>query len=274
MVLRSEIDQDYLLIQELIAGLGGRSDEFVARLQRDEISHISFSQVTTVEFCEYRYYLQYIRMLEPDPTPDYFTKGKLFHQIVASYYQGNDGEVENPCDKAFSVIAENYRGENQRHLENAFLVHLENSWSECEVIAVEHPFVLNISTSLPPCVGVIDLIVKKNDTYIIVDHKTGRDFYPQDELQMAIYVEYVRRFFGQVDCAFYYDHYRWINNLNRIRKPAFQRDSIEVNSDAWRQALARISSANETINRIRTTRRAFKNGECFRCPYRKTCYPD
>ncbi len=258
-------------IEDLIERLDGDFDAFADTLQAEQIPHLSFSQITTVEACPYRYYLQYVLRQEPVPLPDYFTKGKLFHQIVASFYKTEAGSREDIQTQAFQAIADGNLGETRRQLENAFLVHLDHCWRDYEVVSVEKPFVMAIDPDLPPCVGVIDLVLRKGNTYILVDHKTGRDFYPQDELQMAIYVEYMRRMFGGAAYEFYYDQYRWVNNLSRIRKPAFQRSGVRISANDWGSALARIQKAYRLIVRIRETNRAACNGECFRCPYRGNC---
>jgi hypothetical protein len=116
-----------------------------------------------------------------------------------------------------------------------------------------------------------DLVLRKGENFVIVDHKTGRDFSPQDELQMAIYVEYIRREYGGKECPFYYDHYRWVNNLQRIRKPAFQRTRVVLPKRYWEAAEARIHAAQRTIERIRRQGWGVRNGQCFRCPYRGVC---
>lgn len=259
-------------IQHLLQQSAGDSDVFVESLRHESIPHLSYSQISTVEFCEYRYYLQYILMKDPDPLPDYFTKGKLFHRLVASFYQNGKHPLEAAFLMAQREISTVFKGENQRHLENAFMVHLENYWCNCEVIAVEQPFVMLIDSGLPPCVGVIDLVMRKNGTVILVDHKTGGDFYEDDELQMAMYQEYVHQEFGHKECVFYYDHYRWVNNLNRIRKPAFQRTQVSRSGRSWQYYLSRVREGYNKIDRIKTSHRAVKQGQCFRCPYRRMCY--
>lgn len=249
----------------------GDTDLFAETLRQQRIPHLSFSQITTVEFCHYRYYLQYIRIVDPQPLPDYFTKGKLLHQLIAKTYQ--QAAAHQPVDPQghFKQIAGHYHDEHQTHLENAVRVHLRNLWTDCQVIAIERPFAMVIDERLPPCVGVIDLILRQDDEYIAVDHKTGRDFYPQDALQMAIYAEFIRREYGANRCKFYYDQYRWVNNLQRIRKPAFQRTEITALSSDWASALQRIRVGYESIQQIRATKNVAKNGECFRCPYRHQC---
>ncbi len=130
---------------------------------------------------------------------------------------------------------------------------------------------MSIHPDLPPCVGVIDLVLERDGAYILIDHKTGHDFYPEDQLQMAIYVEAMQRQFGQVACEFYYDHYRWVNNLARLRKPAFLRNQVCLPPSYWQTALARILSAYHLIEQIKNGRKANRYGECFRCPYRPIC---
>ncbi len=258
-------------IEVLIDNLDGDFDAFAERLKAEQIPHLSFSQITTVEACQYRYYLQYVLGLDPEPLPDYFTKGKLFHQMVAAFYRTETGKRDDVRTRAFQVLADDNTGESRRHLENAYLVHIDHCWQDYEVISVEKPFVMAVDPALPPCVGVIDLVLRKDDRIILVDHKTGRDFYPHDELQMSIYVEYMRRMFQDASYEFYYDQYRWVNNLSRIRKPAFQRSGVRITSCNWDSALERIRRAWRLIARIQETKQAPRYGECFRCPYRGTC---
>ena len=250
----------------------GNSDQFAETLRHKHIPHLSFSQVSTVEFCHYRYFLQYEKLVDPTPVPDYFTKGKLLHQVIATSYLNVANERPIDPDQYFQLIRQHYQGVSETHLRNAISVHLDNLWQDCEVVAVEEPFVMQIDERLPPMVGVIDLILKQDGKIILIDHKTGHDFYPQDELQMAIYVEYARQHFGGNNFTFYYEHYRWVKNLKRIRKPAFQRTEVILPANYWRMAVRRIQSGFRVIEAIKTTQQAKKEGECFRCPYRNICW--
>jgi ATP-dependent exoDNAse (exonuclease V) beta subunit len=258
-------------IQEVIEQSGGDSERFAETLRHKHIPHLSFSQISTVEFCHHRYYLQYIRLIDPQPLPDYFTKGKLLHQMIAASYQRLAGNKPISKDESFILIDGVYEGDHQRHLRNAFLTHMENLWAGCEIIAIEKPFAIKMEDMLPPMVGVIDLILKQNGNYILIDHKTGRDFYAQDELQMAIYRHFIHEHYGAEECLFYYDSYRWVNNLARIRKPAFQRTRVSLPPMYDRAAMNRIRKGNADIEMIRSENWGSKNGECFRCPYRNQC---
>ena len=83
------VSENLELIRFVIQNANGNPDLFADTLRHERIPHLSFSQVSTVEFCQRRYYLQYVELIDPDPIPDYFTKGKLLHQIIASSYASN-----------------------------------------------------------------------------------------------------------------------------------------------------------------------------------------
>jgi hypothetical protein len=258
-------------IRQVIDQAGEDTERFAETLRRRRIPHLSFSQVTTVEFCQYRYYLEYVELVELDPVPLYFTKGKLLHQIIAAAYRKADQGEPDGLEEYYDLIDSQLEGEHRRHLRNALLVHLEQRWQDAEIISIEKPFVMDLDPDLPPCVGVVDLVLKRGATYLLIDHKTGHDFFPEDKLQMAIYIEYMKRQFGDVTCEFYYDHYRWVNNLGRIRKPAFQRNYISIPASFWQTALERIRSGYRQIEQIKNGKPAARYGECFRCPYRRLC---
>jgi len=265
-------DDTLVLIQSLIDDSGGDSDRFVEALRHKQIHHLSFSQVAAVESCPQRYYLQYISLLEPNPVPSYFTKGKLFHQALAASYRSQASGILLSEAELCTEIDHAVLGEACGHLHNAVQVHLSTRWVDHEVVAVEQPFVMQLDDGLPPVVGVIDLILRRGGEYVVVDHKTGHDFYAPDVLQMAVYAEYINRTFGDPACEFYYDQYRWVANLARIRKPAFERQPVTVHSGLWQQSLARLHAGNAAIEHIRATNIAPKIGECYRCPYRSMCW--
>jgi len=253
-------------ILNLIAECDSDADYFAKRLRREQIPHISFSQVITIEACPYRYYLQYILGMEPFPTPDYFVKGKLLHQLIAQDYRNGNQLLfyENE-------ITQRFIGESAAHLLNAMMIHRQHAWRNFGVVAVEKPFVFHPDPSLPPLVGVIDLILEQDGAFLLVDHKTGRNFYPNDELQVAIYAQYISSAYEVQSCRMFYDHYRWVNNLDRIRKPAFQRLEVYADLLNWPQHLARIRCAYSSIEKIHASGHAPRTGECFLCPYKEMC---
>jgi hypothetical protein len=258
-------------IQTLLLAARGDSECFLLSMKDAGLPSLSFSKVSAVESCQYRFYLQYILHLEPDPIPDYFTKGKLLHTVIAHTYQKISNHLAIDPEEHFELINRTYTGENHTHLLNAARIHLENIWNEVEVVGIEMPFAMLIDIDLPPVIGVIDLILHQGGRYLIIDHKSGRSFYPPDELQMAIYREYIRHEYEVEECEFFYENYRWVKNLQRIRKPAFMRSAVNLPLDGWQASLGRIRRAYGLIQHIRETNDAQKNGDCYRCPYRRNC---
>lgn len=258
-------------IQTLIADFQGDGDVFAEMLRNEDLPHLSFSQISTLEFCPYRYYLQYVLYQQPEPLPDYFTKGKLLHQCLARYYQAQkDGINIDLIDFKEEIVALSNPAFHT-HLLNALQVHSQNRWQDCEIVAIEHPFVFSISAGLPPMVGIIDLILRNGETILLVDHKTGRNFYEDDELQVAIYSRYIMERYGIDQCRLFYDHYRWVENLERIRKPAFQRKEVSTLPASWSSYLERIQLAAEKIERVQAGTILPSSPSCFRCPYRHNC---
>jgi len=258
-------------IQALIDDSQGNTEQFLLAMKEAEIPSLSFSRVSTVEFCQQRYYLQYILHLDPVPLPDYFTKGRLMHQVIASSYQRLASGQPPTGQDHLNILAGSYADDNLLHLQNAARVHLQHLWQAVEVVGIEMPFAMLIDEDLPPVIGVIDLILRQDGHFIVIDHKTGRDFYPPDELQMAIYREYIRQRYSGDRCEFYYENYRWVRNLGRIRKPAFQRSAVNLPEDGWPVHVQRIARAEQLMRHLNQTDRVERNGPCFRCPYRHQC---
>jgi predicted RecB family nuclease len=118
---------------------------------------------------------------------------------------------------------------------------------------------------------VVDLILRRGRHYAVVDHKTGKDFNAPDKLQVAIYREFVRRQFRSESCLAFFDEYRWVNNLDRVRKPAFQRIEIKQTLTEWTRAKQRIASSYQQMRRIQQEGDARGADSCFMCPLKDQC---
>lgn len=258
----------YRVLQARLANWSGTIGEFSKALDREQIPYLSFSKTACVEFCGYRYLLEYVKLKRPSPEPDYFVKGQAFHETVASLYR--DRTQGRPADADPLLPLLNPSLPARIEVENAIRLAVQNAY-DGEVVAVEEPFVLSLGRNLPPCVGVIDLILRRGKTFLIVDHKTGKRFNEADELQLALYREHVRRRYKAVRCLTLVDQYRWVPNLDRIRKPAFQRTQVRLARSAWLQATKRLAQAHRRIREIEQNQDAWATGECYLCPYKSNC---
>ncbi len=265
-----EPSSSHLQLQQALASAGNDADEFVRTIQRLKIPHLSFSKIFTVETCERRYVLQYIRGMQPDPIPESLLKGKAFHTMAASYYRNRD--MLSNAGRLSEVALAEYNGLNAQHLTNVAHVFLEQTWNAYEVVGVEKAFVMQLQNGLPPLVGIIDLILKRDSCFVVVDHKTGRDFYQPDPLQMAIYKKYLTNEITEsAEAEFYYDTYRWVQSNARARKPLFQRLQVPDEKLEWHSALQRIQAGYQRIMRLENGYIPKSGSICYMCPYRRFC---
>ena len=272
----SKFEKAYKDIKSYLVGNNDSGDRFSSYLRKNKIPHLSYTSISSIDSCPYRYYLTYIKCVELDPTPLYFIKGKVFHEYAAAKYKICMEEGFTSTYNSRLYLPGTLDEDHKTHIKNATTVLNKNIWENWEIIGIERPFVFSISDDIPPIVGVIDLLLEKDGMISVVDHKTGRDFfktnfYDPSKIQMSIYYKYVSEEFRSSNISLYYDKYRWINNLDRIRKPAFEREKINITKNTWRTTENLLKSSYQMINNYADRGTYPKNGECFRCPYKELC---
>lgn len=199
-------------------------------------------------------------------------KGRAFHRAAASFYRRlSKGRRPTAADldaitrRPNDIVAE-------CHLKNTAEVLVANAFDGWEVRGVEEIFVLDLGKDFPPCVGVIDLVLKKGKVFAVVDHKTGKDFWPQDRMQLAIYREHVVREHGTERVRGFFDSYRWVNGLRRIRKTAFEQRLVRVSARSWAKAQRRLAAGHKAINAVeRAGEKSPGTGSCWMCAWRGVC---
>jgi len=254
-------------VSKALSGWQGRFEDFITQLDEDGVPYLSFSKIAAVESCQQSFFLQYIEQVEVEE-PGYFKKGRVFHEAASMVHRqmGQDGLDLKLVRK---LIKRHFYEEDAGHLLNAVQMLIDNAHQGYEVVATELPFVLSLGKGLPPLIGVIDLLLRKSSEYLLVDHKTGKDLYQQDAFQLSLYREHVRRAFTPRRIKACYDEYRWVNNLDRIRKPAFRR--THVTFKRWPSIMKRVKRAATVMKDIQKTGKASGNGECFKCHLKNVC---
>lgn len=243
----------------------------MSSLKRDGARFLSFSKLSDLKFCEYRYVLTYLRGVKPPKEPAYFAKGHLFHEAAAEVYRSIAKGRQPDVPALHRLIHRRAGGDEDRsHLKNALHLLLENAHAGWEVLAVEEAFALPLD-GLPPLVGVVDLVLRREATVAVVDHKTGRTFGELNPLQLALYREHARRNHGAREVLGFFDQYRWVNDLGRLRKPAFQRKQVPLGEPVWRAARMLLERAHRRIAELEKGKTARADGECFRCPLKDVC---
>lgn len=259
----------YLEISRALAEWSGSFLAFIKQLDKNEVPYLSYSKISSVESCEYRYFLEYVEGIKVRE-PLYFKKGTIFHQAAnMAHRQLAKGKLN--CKPIERLVDKHFESEDNRHLRNAVELLIQNAHTGFEVVATERPFVLSLGRGLPPLIGIIDLLLSKDDVFLVVDHKTGKNLKEQDGLQLHLYREYVRRTFKPKRLLACFDEYRWVNNLQRIRVPAFRRTHVSCTSKSWTKSLERIHVGYKTIRRIERTGNANSGYICYACHLSGVC---
>lgn len=230
---------------------------------------LTFSQIAKLEFCSYRYYLECIRNITPQSTKA-AERGSLFHSALAEYYRSLLNQRPIGLEALHALVSE--VGSHDRiFLQNALALAVRHSHGSWTVIAVEQAFRIPLGDTLPHCVGVVDLILRKGEEFAVVDHKTGTELIQPDPLQVSIYAEYVRRTYQVPTCRGIVDSYRWVKNLHTFRAPAFRRTRCTLREQNWPKTLDHLRRAHAKMRRIKETDGAPATGKCFRCPLDAQC---
>jgi len=241
-------------------------------LDKKGVAYLSFSKISTVEFCPQRYLLEYVEGVKLRPEPKYFVKGRLFHEAAAKLHRARMRNRRMSLDQLVKSVERRMDEDDANHIRNAIDLMQREVDVDWDVVAVEEPFVLDMGPDLPPCLGIVDLVLRKSDEFAVVDHKSGKKFYSPDRLQLVLYHEYVRRKYGAERCVGYYDQYRWVNSLDRIRKPASSRTRVTIRKGTWNSVLRRVAKRYRQMKRIEKTGSACSGAsDCWGCPYSDLC---
>jgi hypothetical protein len=231
--------------------------------------YLSHSKVATVGRCPQCYYNQYI--LGEQPESDALTTGLLFHQAAAGFYEAMQaGRQDVSLEEVLQLSPKHPAPGEQPYLDSGYQTMLQNAWAGYEVVAVEDLFFIDLAAGLPPVIGIIDLILRKGRSYVVVDHKTSKRFGDPDADQLGLYAEYVRRSRDVARCAGAFDEYRLVPDLQRVRKPVFRRTSVSVARSGLPAMVRRYRRAWEMAEQIRHENSATPADDCWYCRPRQT----
>lgn len=174
-------------------------------------THVSFSQLSTVESCPYEYYLSKIAGVEPIENA-FAEAGVLAHELLASWARGELPLKQLPIqwvqrfDKVVTAEFPHYlaqKGYRQKLFDAVLTYFAEfNGFPDFEILGAEREF--NSMIAGERFVGIIDLLLrdKKTDEIMIVDFKScslssfkkSRD---QMYRQLLLYAKYCTDQYGR-----------------------------------------------------------------------------
>lgn len=169
----------------------------------------SYSSVNTYNTCPQAFRLGYLDAL-PRVGNAFSDWGTFLHSLMERYFRGeleffelSQVYVDTYKDNVVCAFPPNkYCDLSQRYYDagKAYLDRFDGLFNDCEIVAVEERVKLNIDGR--PFVGVIDLVVKDGDDYIVVDHKSKSALKTQKEKaeyarQLYLYAIYVKEKYGK-----------------------------------------------------------------------------
>ena len=233
----------------------------MAWLDRTGTPYLSHSRVADYVRCPACYYRRHI--LREKTESQAMLLGTLFHNAAATFYKAKSAPE---ADKLFSRLRVS-KLDDDRHgpLRNAITLLCQNRHSDCDVVSIEEPFFLDLGPSLPPIIGIADLIIRKGKSLVVVDHKTGKTFNDHDPSQLVLYAEHVGRLHKARVTAGFFDEYRLVPNLDRIRKPAFRRTEVRLSKKMLPPLILRYKSAWEKIQLLKMGEPPSAAYDCWFC---------
>jgi hypothetical protein len=262
--------QGYAAIAAHLAAWTDTLEEFVGDLDRRGTRYLSFSKVRAVEFCPCQYSLRFVRHVSVQPEPTYLQKGRLFHAAMAHLYRAR-ARGESLSVRALGAYAAECAPPDRQQVTNAVATAIRRLRPTWAIVGVEEPFVLDMGPALPPCIGVVDLILRRDTTYAVVDYKTGGQFHATDDLQIALYGEYVQRRYAATKCVGFVEEYRWVNELRRARSEVGRRREVQIIPTAWPTIVERLARSYRRMLRIETSGEAPAMGRRSACLYSRQC---
>lgn len=134
----------------------------------------SYSRITSFERCPYGWFLHYIHGSQEDDL-FYSSFGSFMHKLLERYYKGK-ATPEELESEFFINFSDKVKGERPKNISNyieqgsAFLKNLKPL--PYRIVGVEERVKFQIEDKT--FVGVIDLLCKSGDEYIIIDHKSHK----------------------------------------------------------------------------------------------------
>jgi hypothetical protein len=159
-----------------------------ARGEQGRISALSYTSLSELERCGYRYYLERVVGLVEDRAParvegdglEARARGTLVHRLMESLDfarpSSPSGEDVAAAGRELGMrVGERERVEISQLIETASTATLATRVAAARTVRREHPFAFSLGAQEPLITGVIDLMAAKPDGgYLVVDYKSDR----------------------------------------------------------------------------------------------------
>lgn len=237
---------------------------FVDRLDRERVPYLSHSKIDCLERCPGCYYRQYI--LGECEQSNAMELGLLFHLAAKNLYTSlRKGLLLKPAQLLNRKKTKRLLKEDRLKLMHALTQLSAHHWAGYEITSIEELFFMELAAGLPPIIGITDIVLRRTDSVIVVDHKTSKSFNNRDPAQLVLYAEHIRRQQNTQCVVGVFDEYRLVPDLAKIRKPAFRRTPVSVDRSLLPALVRRYRQAWKQIQSIDRDGRPEPSPDCWKC---------
>lgn len=253
----------------------------------EDRQHFSYSQLSAMLSCPYRYYLQYVERRGWDFTPSAVSFGSAIHQSIqkfhrtlqnggikdrASYSETFMNVFSEDVDTGNVVLKDDDEFDSLMERGEALITQYVDTFSDLKPSEVEMEFRLPLVNSYTgdlhskDVVGKIDLIADDNR---IFELKTGSSAMPQsavdENLQLILYGWAFKMMYGRAPERLV------LVNLIKTRTPKIQILDTDINPEKEKKLLHLMFRVNEAIERECFYPNPRGNFGCGGCCYALSC---
>jgi len=237
---------------------------FLARLDREAVPYLSHSKILTVERCPRCYYRQYVLCEKLETTA--ILLGNLFHKAAKTFYHASASGPSPDAGQLMKCLnLKRLAPDSKALLRNALVMLRHHQWRGYDVVAIEEPFFMDLARSLPPVIGIPDLVLKRDESFLLIDHKSSKKFNDHDPAQLILYAEHLRRTHETDAIVGVFDEYRLVPDLSKTKKPAFRRTPVSVDRSSLPALIRRYRAAWKRITRIHKDGEPPPSPDCWQC---------
>lgn len=192
--------------------------------------------------------------------------GGVFHRVARTFYSSlRQGRLSKPQELVKAAALAKVPKDSHPLVRNALALLRSNYWDGHEVVSLEEPFFMDLASRLPPVIGIPDLVLRRDGSFLVVDHKTSKAFKDLDSSQLVLYAEHIRRQYSTNSIIGVFDEYRLVADLSSIRKPAFRRTPVSVDRSFLPALIAKYRKAWTEILSIQNHGEPSASPDCWIC---------
>lgn len=205
----------------------------------------SFSRLNSYDTCPRAFFLEYLECKEKSGNA-FSEWGSLCHSLFERYYKGElecyqllDAYVEEYDDAIKNKFPFPKMSTSYYHNGVEFFEQFEGDYEGYDVVGVEMPVRTKIAGR--NFIGYIDLLLKKDDEYYIVDFKSKSKFESEEEkkhyaIQLYLYAQFVKDKFGKYPIGMEFNMFRARTKV----KIQFTQEDMQFTMDWFTSTLKHI----------------------------------